>query len=128
MCVMYNVESKKYVTRLLVEDDFQDVKNLIKKNKYLGILWNTNAVSEEHLDELIRAVYIKNDSYCVVDKQTGKFCGFISMTHEDNEGELSVRMEEHVDMDEVMELFGEMIKRVAPTDGETNLTIQYCFE
>lgn len=50
------------------------------------------------------------------------------MTHEDIEGELSVRMEEHVDMDEVMELFGEMIKKVAPTDGETNLTIQYCFE
>lgn len=62
MCVMYNVESKKYVTRLLVEDDFQDVKNLIKKNKYLGILWNTNALSEEHFDEIIRAVYIKNDS------------------------------------------------------------------
>lgn len=51
------------------------------------ILVKYNTVSEENFDEITRAVYIKNDSYCVVDKQTGKFCGFISITNEDNEGE-----------------------------------------
>ncbi len=71
---------------------------------------------------------MNKDSYCVINKDTGAFCGFVSMTSEDDEGEFSVRMEENVDIDDVMEIFGEMLKKVAPSDGETNLTVQYCFE
>lgn len=125
---MYNVESKKYKIRLVVEDDLEDIIALIKKNKYLGILWNAHVLPEERLVETIQYVYMRDDSYCVIDKKTETLFGFISMTSDDNEGEFSVRMTDNADMDEVMELFGEMIKKVAPSNGETNLTIQYCFE
>ncbi len=125
---MYEIETKRYRTRLVREEDFEAVKALIKKNKYIGKLWNVEALSEECKADIVRSVYMNKDSYCVVDKETGAFCGFVSMTFEDDEGEFSVRMEENVSLDDVMEIFGEMLKKVAPSDRETNLTVQYCFE
>ena len=125
---IHSVESEKYVVRRINENDFEDVKALLKENEYLGRLWSVPLLSEGHLDDLIRNLYIKPENgYAVIDKRTEKFNGYMSIMQDDYEGELSVRMRENVDMYEVLELFGKVLKGIGPA-GQKNLTIQYSFE
>lgn len=125
---MREIKTEKYVIRNMSEKDFEDVKELLKENEYLGRLWSAELLPDDRLDELIRGLYINRDSsYGIIEKQTGIFCGYMSINVNEHEGELSVRMRDNVDMSEVMELFGEVLKSIAPAD-QKNLTIQYCFE
>lgn len=122
------VESEKYIIRPVEEKDFEDIKVLLKENEYLGMLWSVPLLSEDRLDDLVRSLYIVMDrNYCVVDKTTNEFCGHMSILHEGREGEFSVRMRKHVDMYEVVELFGKVLKQIGPVE-EKNLTMQYSFE
>lgn len=125
---IYMVETEKYIVRNLCENDFEDVKALLKENEYLGMLWSTEMLPEDRLDELVRRLYINRDNgYSVVNKKTGEFLGHMSITKNEREGELSVRMKQSVDMYEVVELFGKILKLIGPAE-QKNLTIQYCFE
>lgn len=125
---MREIKAEKYVIRNMSEKDFEDVKELLKENEYLGRLWSAELLPDDRLDELIRGLYINRDSsYGIIEKQTGSFYGYMSINANEHEGELSVRMRDNVDMSEVMELFGEVLKSIAPAD-QKNLTIQYCFE
>lgn len=125
---MNNVESANYKARKLIGSDFNDVKSIIKGSKYMGRLWKVPFLSEENLDDIVREVFITDGCYAVIDKNTEAFCGYLSTSYEDGEGELAVRMKDDVGIDEVMELFGKIIKDNAPTGGSTNLTIQYSYE
>lgn len=122
------IETEKYIVRPTSEKDFEDLKILLMENKYLSMLWSVSVLPEERLDELVRNLYIKLDNnYSVIDKQTDSFCGHMSIMQDEREGELSVRMREDVDMCEVLELFGKVLKNIDPAE-QKNLTIQYCFE
>ncbi len=125
---MNNIETENYKLRALTDDDFEDVKAVVKKSKFLGKLWDVDFLSDEMLDNLVKDIFIANDNFGVINKQTGELYGIASITNEDNEGELSVRMKENVSMDEVVGIFAGMLKKVAPTEGGTNLTIEYSFE
>lgn len=125
---MREIQTEKYIIRNVSENDFEDVKALLKENEYLGRLWSAELLPDDRLDELIRNLYINRDSsYGIIECQTGIFCGYMSINANEQEGELSVRMRENVDMSEVMGLFGEVMKSIAPAEKK-NLTIQYCFE
>lgn len=125
---MLNAESANYKIRPLVDSDFEEVKAIIKSSKYMGRLWDVEFLSENNLDDIVRDVFISEGCYAVLDKKTESFCGYLSSSYEDGEGELAVRMKEDVGIDEVMELFGKILKENAPTVGNTNLTIQYSYE
>ena len=75
---MYHIETEKYTIRRICESDCEDVKRLLMENKYLSILWSSSLLSEERLEELIRNLYLNNEtSYCVVNRKSGQFCGYM---------------------------------------------------
>ena len=125
---MYHIETEKYIIRRICEGDIEEVKVLLMENKYLSILWSSSLLSEERLEELIRNMYLNNEtSYCVVNRKTGQFCGYMEIRPEDEEGELSIRLKEDADMYEIIELFGKVLKDIG-SENKKNLTIQYSFE
>lgn len=124
----YRVESEKYYIRTVTESDFEDMKALLKENEYLGMLWSAELLLNDKLDDLVKRLYINmENNYVVIEKSGNKFLGHMSILVSEQEGELSVRMRENVDMFEVLGLFGKVIKEVGPEE-QKNLTIQYCFE
>lgn len=124
----YRVESEKYFIRTITESDFEDMKALLKENEYLGTLWSVELLPDDKLDDLVKRLYINmENNYVVIEKSSNKFLGNMSILVNEQEGELSVRMRENVDMFEVLGLFGKVIKEVGTTE-QKNLTIQYCFE
>ncbi len=124
----YRVESEKYYIRTVTESDFEDMKALLKENEYLGMLWSAELLPDDKLDDLVKRLYINmENNYVVIEKSGNKFLGHMSILVSEQEGELSVRMRENVDMFEVLGLFGKVIKEVGPAE-QKNLTIQYCFE
>lgn len=124
----YGVESEKYFIRTVTESDFEDMKALLKENEYLGMLWSAELLPDDKLDDLVKRLYINmENNYVVIEKSSNKFLGHMSILVSEQEGELSVRMRENVDMFEVLGLFGKVIKEVGPAE-QKNLTIQYCFE
>lgn len=124
----YRVESEKYFIRTVTESDFEDMKALLKENEYLGMLWSAELLPDDKLDDLVKRLYINmENNYVVIEKSSNKFLGHMSILVSEQEGELSVRMRENVDMFEVLGLFGKVIKEVGPAE-QKNFTIQYCFE
>ena len=124
----YRVESEKYYIRTVTESDFEDMKALLKENEYLGMLWSAELLPDDKLDDLVKRLYINmENNYVVIEKSGNKFLGHMSILVSEQEGELSVRMRENVDIFEVLGLFGKVIKEVGPAE-QKNLTIQYCFE
>lgn len=124
---MLTAETNKYLVRHTKESDFDKIKELVKGNEYLSLLWSADFRTEERLDQLIKDIYMRQGSYCVVDKQSGNFCGNISFLNDDNEGELSVRMMDEMDLKEIMNLFADVLEKNS-REGHKNFTIQYTFE
>ena len=124
---MYIAETNKYCVRPIEEKDFEDVRNLLKTNEYLGLLWSTDVMPEDKLDEFVRRIYMRQGTYCVMDKETNAFCGYISLLTNEFDGELSVRMMGDMDVSEIMGMFGKVLENHVPAKHK-NLTIQYSFE
>jgi hypothetical protein len=117
----------KYYMRKVNESDLEDIKAILKENEYLSMLWSAELLPNDKLDELVRRVYINGeDNYILVGKDD-KIAGCFNILHSDKEGELSVRTKENMDIPDIMELFGETLNEIAPTEHK-NLTIQYCFD
>ena len=126
--IMNNIETEKYIIRQINENDMEDLKALLKENKYLAMLWTAPRMTEEDIEYIIKSVYITGkDNYCIIDKQSGKFCGYMSAMSGETDGELSVRLRDDTDMGDVIHLFGMVLKDVGPLH-QKNLTIQYNFE
>ncbi len=125
---MNNIETEKYIIRQINEGDMEDLKALLKENKYLAKLWIAPMMTEEHIEDIIKSVYIMGkDNYCIIDKQSGKFCGYMSAMSGETDGELSIRLCDDIDMSDVIQVFGMVLKDVGPVH-QKNLTIQYNFE
>lgn len=125
---MVNIETKKYYVRKTTEQDFEEIKLLLKENEYLSLLWSVPVLDEERINDLVESLYIKSPyNYGIIDKETERLCGHLSFIQDDREGELSVRMKESVDMCEIMAIFGEILNRIK-ISGQKNLTIQYSFD
>lgn len=119
---MKRIETEKYYIRKIDEKDFEDVKTILLENEYLNRLWKLSLMSEESFDDFISNCYIKLEDECIIDKETGIFCGIISYREDSSEGELSVRMLDGMDLDEVMKLFAVILKN-NDKKGRKNLTI-----
>ena len=124
---MERVETKNYYVRRVEDADFEKMKELLLENEYLNKLWHASLRSESDLIDFISNFYIKLETYCIVEKETEKFCGIISSSENDNEGELSVRMMDGINLDEILSIFSSMLKTNMP-QGQKNLTIEYSFE
>lgn len=125
---MYHIETEKYIIRRICEGDIEEVKVLLMENKYLRILWSSSLLSDERLEELIRNLYLNNEtSYCVVNRKTDQFYGYMEIRPENKEGEFSIRLKEDADMYEIIELFGKVLKGIG-NENQKNLTIQYSFD
>ena len=125
---MVNIETKKYYVRKTTEQDFEEIKLLLKENEYLSLLWSVPVLDEERINDLVESLYIKSPyNYGIIDKQTQRLCGHLSFIQDEREGELSVRMKESADMCEVMAIFGEILNGIK-ISGQKNLTIQYSFD
>ena len=124
---MLTAETNKQLIRETEENDYEKVKELVMGNEYLALLWGAEYRTEERLEQLIKDIYMRPGSYCVIDKQNGNFCGSISYMIDDNEGELSVRMMEEMDVKEIMNLFAELLGKNSK-ERHKNFTIQYTFE
>jgi hypothetical protein len=85
----------------------------------------------ELMDSVIQRVYVDLDSsYCIVSKETGSFCGYMEISLEDSmdeEGELSIRLIDEADMYEIMQILGDVFKRIGHEEAKS-LTIQYSFD
>lgn len=125
---MVNIKTKKYYVRKTTEQDFEEIKLLLKENEYLSLLWSVPVLDEERINDLVESLYIKSPyNYGIIDKETERLCGHLSFIQDDREGELSIRMKESVDMCEIMAIFGEILNRIK-ISGQKNLTIQYSFD
>ncbi|MEE1526814.1 MAG: hypothetical protein U0K31_04240 [Blautia sp.] len=125
---MVNIETKKYYVRKTTEQDFEEIKLLLKENEYLSLLWSVPVLDEGRINDLVESLYIKSPhNYGIIDKETERLCGHLSFIQDDREGELSVRMKESADMCAVMEIFGKILNEIR-TNGQKNLTIQYSFD
>ena len=120
------VESEKYIIREMNEKDFDDVKVLLQENEYLNMIWGIPYRSQERLDEFIKCIFMVN-AYCVMEKKSGVFCGYMSIMTENKGGEISVRMRNNVNLYEVLEILGWVLKQIGPTE-QKNFSMQYCFE
>lgn len=125
---MVNIKTKKYYVRKTTEQDFEEIKLLLKENEYLSLLWSVPVLDEERINDLVESLYIKSPyNYGIIEKETERLCGHLSFIQDAREGELSVRMKESVDMCEIMAIFGEILNRIK-ISGQKNLTIQYSFD
>lgn len=125
---MVNIKTKKYYVRKTTEQDFEEIKLLLKENEYLSLLWSVPVLDEKRINDLVESLYIKSPyNYGIIDKETERLCGNLSFIQDDREGELSVRMKESADMCEVMAICGEILNGIK-TSGQKNLTIQYSFD
>ena len=131
---MKQIETANYRLRDVRESDFEHIKAMLIENEYLGVLWNIPSLQDGKADEIVRDIYINpgseypGKSYCVEDKATGEFKGYLSMSiDDDREGELSVRLREGVEMQEVMGLFGELLTEVVG-EQRKNFTMQFSME
>lgn len=120
------VESEKYLVREMNENDFDDTKILLQENEYLNMIWGIPYRSQDRLDEFIKHIFMMN-AYCVIEKDSGAFCGYMSIMTKNKEGEISVRMRNGVDMYEVLGILGKVLKQVGPVE-QKNFSMQYCFE
>lgn len=125
---MISVETGKYCVRKTTEQDFEELKDLLKENAYLSLLWRVPFLDEERLNDLVESLYIKSPyNYGIIDKKTNRLCGHLSFIQDDREGELSVRMRESVDICEIMAVFGKVLDNIK-LSGQKNITIQYTYE
>lgn len=125
---MYHIETEKYFVRKTTEQDIEDLKELLKENEYLSLLWSVPLLDEERIKELVECLYIKSPyNYGIINKETERLCGHLSFIQDDNEGELSVRMKESADMCVIMSIFGKVLNEIK-INGQKNRTIQYSFD
>ena len=108
---MYHIETEKYIIRRICESDCIDVKFLLLENKYLSMIWHSGLFSEEYLEQLIRRLYLNNETtYSVIERQTNQFCGYVEIQPEREDGVLTIRLKEDADLYEIIELFWKNIK------------------
>lgn len=123
-----------YILRDVVEGDFEQLKQMLLKNSYLKMLWNLPELSDGTADDIIKSVYMKQSeddsekAYCIEDKETSEFIGYLSICmDDDSEGELSIRLVEEADLQEIMGLFGKLLsQRIG--GRQSNLTMQFCLD
>ena len=90
----YSVENEKFVIRPIEEKDKEQVKALLKENKYLKRLWSLDKM-KDIADSVIESVFIDSDStYCIFLKESDAFCGYMEISPEkdSDEGELAIRL------------------------------------
>lgn len=56
---MINIETEKYYVRKITEQDFEEIKLLLKENEYLSLLWSVPVLDEERINDLVESLYIK---------------------------------------------------------------------
>ena len=126
----YLIENEKYIIRPIEDGDKEQVKNLIRENRFMKKLWERESMGDL-VDSVIQSVYVESDSsYCIVSKDTGAFCGYMEISpekSEDDEGELSIRLLDNVNMYEIMKILGDVFKEIGHEDTKS-LTIQYMFD
>lgn len=125
MCI---IETEKYFVRKTTEEDMRDLKELLKENEYLSLLWGIPFLDEERVNSLVENLYIKMPhNYGIIDKESERLQGYLSFIRNDREGELSVRMKKSSDMCEVMMILSKILNEIKISEKK-NLTIQYTFE
>lgn len=126
----YHIENEKYLIRPIEESDFEQVKTLIKSNKFMSTLFSMEGMGDV-AESVLQSMYVDSDSsYCIILKETGAFLGHAEISPEqsgDDEGELAVRLIDEADVEEIMKIFGDIFKEIGHKAAK-NIRIQYSFE
>jgi hypothetical protein len=127
----YFFENEKYGIRPIEENDKEQVKNLIKNNRFMGSFWTRDESMTELVDTVVQNVYINADSsFSIISKETGNLCGHIEISPEngdEEEGELSISLLDTTEMDEIMQIIAEVFKKKGHAKAKS-ITIQYEIE
>lgn len=123
------IENENFVIRPIEENDKEQVKLLVKENRFLKKLWNSEPL-KDIADSVIERVFLDPKSiYGIISKETNKFCGYMEISPEKDcdEGELSIRLLDEADMCEVMKILGGVFEVLGYKEAK-NITIEYSFE
>lgn len=126
----YYIENEKYLIRPIEESDFEQVRTLIKSNKFMSKLFGMEGMGDV-AESVLQSVYMDSDSsYCIISKDSGAFLGHaeISPEHDNaNEGELAVSLCDEADIEELMKILGDIFKEIGRKTTK-NITVQYSFD
>lgn len=119
------IDTEKFYIRAIQEADMEQVTEVINNTKFSKLFRNSGDI--ELQDTIMRKVYLEaQTSYCIFDKGD-RFMGYISISPEGDEGEVSVRLADMTDIEMIMEIMVAVYKKLGIKAAQ-NFTVNYEFD
>lgn len=119
------IDTEKFYIRAIQEADMEQVTAVINNTKFSKLFKNSGDI--ELQDTIMRKVYLESQtSYCIFDNGD-RFMGYISISPEGDEGEVSVRLVDMTDIEMIMEIMVAVYKKLGKKAAQ-NFTVDYAFD
>ena len=119
------IDTDKFYIRAIQEADMEQVTAVINNTKFSKLFKNSGDI--ELQDTIMRKVYLESQtSYCIFDNGD-RFMGYISISPEGDEGEVSVRLVDMTDIEMIMEIIVAVYKKLGIKAAQ-NFTVNYEFD
>ena len=119
------IDTEKFYIRAIQEADMEQVTAVINNTKFSKLFKNSGDI--ELQDTIMRKVYLEaQTSYCIFDNGD-RFMGYISISPEGDEGEVSVRLADMTDIEMIMEIMVAVYKKLG-IKASQNFTVDYAFD
>lgn len=119
------IDTEKFYIRAIQEADMEQVTAVINNTKFSKLFKNSGDI--ELQDTIMRKVYLESQtSYCIFDNGD-RFMGYISISSEGDEGEVSVRLVDMTDIEMIMEIMVAVYKKLG-IKAVQNFTVDYAFD
>lgn len=119
------IDTEKFYIRAIQETDMEQVTAVINNTKFSKLFKNSGDI-ELH-DTIMRKVYLESQtSYCIFDNGD-RFMGYISISPEGDEGEVSVRLVDMTDIEMIMEIIVAVYNKLG-IKAVQNFTVDYAFD